>query len=449
LLLAILVCELILQLIAFVPSPRLRALREPALDKRLLDAELGHRGNPVWREYDASGFRNADRPEMVSIVAIGDSQTESQSVSRKNAWPQQLEALSGRRTYNMGLAGFGPAHYYALTDEALALSPDLILVALYSGNDFADAYLRVFEGGFAPELRADDRRQVAEPAETGPAAARPDGSHKLRAIEFRADLRDTQDATSVEPRTVTAAGAGGPSRSGQQTDGLAEDWHRAQRAADPSRGDWKRSVSEFAKHRIRLFGLVRTLYRSAFVRLKLDRDNRPARWSTMRERAEAVDDDVLFAIERGPIRTVLTPASSLSLLDRQADPRIAEGWQVTLRAIRAMRERIVGRAALMVLFIPTKELVYATWLQREAADLDFPPALERLVSIETALWRDTAAALDDDGIEYLDLLPALVKCLEAGEWPYNNDDDGHPILCGNRAIAQAVADAALTSVIAN
>jgi hypothetical protein len=398
LILAALACELALQLLTLVPSPRLRALREPALAKRLLDPELGHRGNPVWREYDESGFRNAVRPETAAIVAIGDSQTESQSVSRKNAWPQQLEAISGRRTYNMGLAGFGPAHYYALTDEALALSPELILVGLYAGNDFADAYLRVYEGGAAPELRSNIREETVEssPAE-------------------------------------------------QPTAELAQEWHRAQQAADPSYRDWKHTLSEFVKTRFQLFALSRTLYRSVFVRVKLDRDNRPARWSTLQARAEAADDDVLFAVEFGAISTILTPSSSLSLLDREADPRIAEGWQLTLRAMRAMRERIGNRADLIVLFIPTKELVYATWLREVNAGQTFPEALERLAVVETALWRDTAAALDDTGIEYLDLLPALIGCLEVGEWPYNNNDDGHPIVCGNRAMAQAVATAVFGS----
>jgi hypothetical protein len=402
LLLAALVCELLLQLLTLVPSPRLRALREPALAKRLLDPELGHRGNPVWREYDERGFRNAVRPETAAIVAIGDSQTESQSVSRKNAWPQQLEAISGRRTYNMGLAGFGPAHYYALTDEALVLSPELILVALYAGNDFADAYLRVYEGGAAPELRSEIRK---EPEESSPAQL---------------------------PKAK-----------------LAQEWHRAQKAADPSYRDWKHTLSEFVKTRFQLFALTRTLYRAVFVRVKLDRDNRPERWSTLRARADAADDDVLFAVEFGGINTILTPSSALSLLDRESDSRIAEGWRVTLRAMRAMRERIGNRADLIVLFIPTKELVYASWLRDVAASQPFPEALESLVLAETALWRETAAALDAAGIEHLDLLPALISCLESGEWPYNNNDDGHPVVCGNRAMAHAVADATFGSAAAN
>ena len=52
------------------------------------------------------------------IVAIGDSQTYGMAVRREQAWPQQIETLSGRTVYNMSFGGYGLVEGLALLEEA-------------------------------------------------------------------------------------------------------------------------------------------------------------------------------------------------------------------------------------------------------------------------------------------------------------------------------------------
>src|SRR2546421_1234104 len=72
------------------------------------DPQLGMRVVPYATGHDANGFRNASVPPKVDIVALGDSQTWGVNVHKDDAWPQQLEKLSGHSVYNMGVGGYGP-----------------------------------------------------------------------------------------------------------------------------------------------------------------------------------------------------------------------------------------------------------------------------------------------------------------------------------------------------
>ena len=104
------------------------------------DPQLGTRVVPYATGHDANGFRNASVPPKVDVVALGDSQTWGINVHTDDAWPQQLEKLSGHSVYNMGVGGYGPIQYWILTDKALGLSPKVIVAGLYFGNDLYDAY---------------------------------------------------------------------------------------------------------------------------------------------------------------------------------------------------------------------------------------------------------------------------------------------------------------------
>lgn len=104
------------------------------------DRELGWRGNPAYPEHDQRGFRNASIPASPSLVALGDSQTYGSQVRPDQAWPRQLERLGAGDTYTMGFPGWGPAQELLELDEALALDPRSVVVALYTGNDLVDAY---------------------------------------------------------------------------------------------------------------------------------------------------------------------------------------------------------------------------------------------------------------------------------------------------------------------
>jgi lysophospholipase L1-like esterase len=114
-------------------------------DKLIKDPVLGLKLAPYTQGHDANGFRNDIVPNNVDMVALGDSQTWGVNVERKDAWPQQLARISGRSVYNMGLGGFGPVQYRELTAEALRLTPKVIVVAVYLGNDIYDSYRMAYQ----------------------------------------------------------------------------------------------------------------------------------------------------------------------------------------------------------------------------------------------------------------------------------------------------------------
>jgi lysophospholipase L1-like esterase len=98
-----------------------------------------------WREparFDAWGFRNATPwPERVDILTVGDSFTYSFSVQDEQAWPALLaRALAPHRVLNLGLVGAAPQQYLRVYETFGApLSPKVLLVGLFLGNDLTDA----------------------------------------------------------------------------------------------------------------------------------------------------------------------------------------------------------------------------------------------------------------------------------------------------------------------
>ena len=91
--------------------------------------------------FDAWGFRNRGVPSAADIVAIGDSHTYGNTATMEDSWPYVLGHLSGLRVYNMGLGGYGPNQYFHLfMTRALKLKPHTILVGLYMGDDFENAF---------------------------------------------------------------------------------------------------------------------------------------------------------------------------------------------------------------------------------------------------------------------------------------------------------------------
>lgn len=160
------------QLVDPVNFLRPRLLRDPVLRWRVEPHSAGH---------DAWGYRNPEVPESADIVTIGDSQTYGVGASATGSWPSWLSRLTGRSVYNLALAGYGPLDYRALAEtRALELSPSIVVVGLYFGNDLMDAWRSAYTLDHWAFLRdpdwADDParppppgsfEQVAEPATWG------------------------------------------------------------------------------------------------------------------------------------------------------------------------------------------------------------------------------------------------------------------------------------------
>ncbi len=284
------------------------------------DHELGLLVRPHAWGHDAEGFRNADVPDRVDIVAIGDSQTWGLNAPRKESWPHVLGELMTMRVYNMGMIRFGPMEYSVLTNRALAqLSPKIIVIGLYFGNDLYNAYASIY----TRDVFADRRRPDADPdwlTDTiGPAAIKivsePDAAYSGNGVDTR----------------FTAA------------------------------------------------------YRSMVVDL--------------------------------------------------SQPRIAEGLRSTSEILLDIQQQVHNSGArLVVLLIPTKELVYADLMAGQSN-----AAYARQIRLEEDARSRIVDLLDANGIEYVDSLPALREAVQSGIAIYPRDTDGHPMPEGYRVIANTVA----------
>jgi len=351
------------------------------------DPVLGSRPNPRRADHDSEGWRNAERPDAAVIVAIGDSQTRGSGVARDHAWPQRLEARTGYRTYNMAHPGYGGAQYWLLTDEALGLTPDLVLVGFYAGNDLADAYQSLYRDGLAAELRSLD-----------PAV--------LSAIE-------QAEANRPDP---------------------ADGWLRTQRARGVSGSEVPRGGIVATAERLKLYALVQA---TRHTLRGLQSDKLETDWDRYVRRARDIDRDLLFPFRDGEVGTVLTPAARWPVVD-VSDPRIEEALRATVDGFRRMRDRCAGSAEVAVVLIPTKELVYAERVRASATPT--PEAYDRLVESEERMWAEARAALDVAGVPWIDTLGALRDALARGENPYQMNWDGHPNVVGYDGIAAAVAE---------
>lgn len=91
---------------------------------------------------DARGFRNQEAVAATDIVVLGDSHTFG-SLDYE-PWTVSLGEQLGQRVYNMGVSGYGIAHYAGLLPAALDLDPTVVVIALYLGNDIHNAYDTVY-----------------------------------------------------------------------------------------------------------------------------------------------------------------------------------------------------------------------------------------------------------------------------------------------------------------
>jgi len=135
------------------------------------DPDLGHRIAPHSSGHDAWGYRNRSVPNKAHIVMIGDSQIYGTASTSESSISSLLHKKLGDTVYNMALGGYGAAHYSILLDRAFELSPRIVLLGIYFGNDFMDAFNYVYNQDHA---RFSSLRQ-----------ARFSGTDTFRPVEFQ------------------------------------------------------------------------------------------------------------------------------------------------------------------------------------------------------------------------------------------------------------------------
>jgi len=344
------------------------------------DPLLGIRVPPFASGHDSNGFRNDNVPIQADIVALGDSQTWGVNVQRADAWPQQLAKLSGRRVYNMGVGAYGPVQYWALTDKALSFSPRVIIVALYQGNDFYDAYHVAYTNENYRDLRAAD----APP-------------------ELKEDVTERASQTYWDEEKEFHNNFGRSSLSG---------WSL-----------WLREHSAIG----RLLNRIGWWPGAADVDYLIDRE-----WAH-------AHPDHGANYDQGNIRTVFTTAYRLTTLDSN-DPRIREGLRITKEMlVRIQQKAAAVGARTLVLVVPTKELVYADLMKRENLDNG---AYALLIAKEMHDRDEMLSFCVNEKIQCADALPPLRAAIERGEQIYPASTESHPNAHGYTLLA-AVANKAI------
>ena len=324
-------------------------------------------------------------------MTLGDSQTYGTGVSPEDAWLRQLESIIGKTVYSMSFGGYGPTHSLVLWDEAIALSPTIVIEAFYVGNDLFDSFNHVYNHGQLSELNSSDPR-------------------------VQANVREAERSEPIAPRVSRMFWMG----------------------AQPSVGD-KEAVASTSDSFSLLRGLpqysrVYRLLLRVYDRMQLmnQPDSHQDTWARAKAFAEAHPAYCEVFSDR-QFKTIFTSEYRLAGLDLD-DPRIAEGLQISLRAIQRIGEFSAARSnRFIVLLIPTKEAVFRQLRQKPSGNY------HRLAENEDRVWRITRDFLEHNGIEYLDGLAALREQLMTEVQPYQVSHDGHPNEYGHAAIAKLVA----------
>ena len=397
--LSVIILELALQLVSRLStdvdtllSPRPRA--HTAVRPRWMPS-------PIHPDQDANGFRNPSVPETASIVALGDSNTYGWGVKADEAWPRQLERLSGQRVYSLAWGGFGPVHLLALLDRVLAFKPKLIILSFYTGNDFYDSYSFVYQDNQFPSLRSRDPQVIA----------------RLEAIE-----------NDPVQRTLEA-----------DVQAAIRDFHWITRGRrDPVPLEQLSAGRRFVSEHVKLWGVLRALrllwneHRQKSA-VPFDYLNHEPSWEVLKQQARAKPD--LFSIfDNGRLRTTFTLNYRIYGVDLR-DPRIVEGQRIALEALRMMhsKSRAAG-AKFLVMLLPTKELAFKEQVYNDTHDV--PAAYRNFVDSEESVLRQLEEFLTRNGIDYFAVLPAIRDTLSMASQTYGMSQDSHLNSRGHRVIAQ-------------
>lgn len=276
----------------------------------------------------------------------------------------------------MALPGYGPGHGLLQIDEALALEPRVVILAVYFGNDFADTF---WLGERRPDLTAGIDPELLRSAA---AAAQREPIVSQERVIIRGDTTKPGRLAVLGMRTADHV-----------------------KLAGLTRAFWERltapSVSPLLSGDFELATAAMT--------------------ARQRKYALPVDEDGW--------RAILAPDYRGRVVDG-TDPRIRLGFEASMNAISAIRDRLNdSHARLLVVLIPTKESVF--WPRGRSSE-----ELRQLVADESSLREELESVLQARRIACVDLLPVL---RDATVQPYFEDLDGHPNEAGHRLIAERVS----------
>lgn len=334
--------------------------------------------------WDVRGWRNAVPLDQANIVAIGDSMTMGDDVTRvtrEEAWPQMLGGIASTSVYQMALGGYGPVQYDKLLDQAIPLHPKLVLTGFYLGNDLYDVYRMVYEQNAYPELR--------------------------------------------DPSFTPAPWAQGDDK------GFSLAWSGID-ASSRTYQFWQ--LTAWARIHSRVWGLWNDgIWLPLTIRMGWVEGDAP-KLERMKVFA-AAHPDVAFVYPDPGLETVLNSSYRLKTIEFDADT--LEAWRIAQDRFRDMDKRLMqANAHLAIVIIPTKEMVYETHMR--AVDEKPPAEYTGIFEPETRLRKEIFAFCETVHISCIDTLPPLAKKLDEGVMVYQHTPDGHPNPKGYRVIADTV-----------
>jgi lysophospholipase L1-like esterase len=153
--------------------------------------------------------------------------------------------------------------------------------------------------------------------------------------------------------------------------------------------------------------------------------------------AGQAQDEAATLYNKNGILTGFTPERRLKALDLK-DPRMKEGLLISLDLFSRMNAYCLEHnVRFLVALIPTKENVYATYLENDHT-LDNADAIRSLLANERTINATVKDFFKGRKIAYVDLLPDMQQ--QVSRMPlYPGSYDGHPNKNGNRVIAETVA----------
>jgi len=145
--------------------------------RHIHDAKLGHTPRPAYAAsgitIDANGLRQTGEVGTGEppILAVGDSFTFGEEVTDAEAWPAQLQRITGRRVINAGVSGYG-FDQIVLRAEALAplYKPETIVVG-FIADDIRRTEMRRLWGADKPYYDIEGQTLVLRNVPVPPRAA--------------------------------------------------------------------------------------------------------------------------------------------------------------------------------------------------------------------------------------------------------------------------------------
>jgi len=330
----------------------------------LKDPVLGMTIAPDSPGFDKWGFRNPDVPQSVDVLALGDSHTFGNTAKMDEAWPSVVQRHTGLSVYNMGLGGYGPNQYYQLlTTRGLSLHPKRVVVGLYMGDDFENAFSTTYGLDHWAALRTGQWGRV------------------------NADIWGDE-----EPPGAT------------------------------------KNFRNWLSRNSMVYRLV--VHGQALRALK-------GRLQTTLANATADPSVTTFDSADGTIHEAFRPIRVAAGLD-QGRAEVKEGMRLTFHFLEEMNAACrKSGCAFSVVIIPTKETVFAKYLQSDSP-LNLKEVLNAVITNEQIATAALEKFLDDAGIPYVVTLPALRERVTEQLY-YRGPADMHPGPNGYRIIGESVA----------